>query len=107
MFVHGVSPAFIKVGERKAEEIRSNQEAWSKGVYFIGKVLWAKGYTELLQRMREHAQCTGENVHVDVFGSGPDLKAVEDEAHRNQLSVTFNGARDHADSSLQDYKVCK
>ena len=37
-------------------------------------MLWAKGYTELLDRMKEHTQRTGQNVPVDVFGSGPDLK---------------------------------
>ena len=38
------------------------------------QVLWAKGYTELLDRMKEHNSRTGQNVHVDVYGSGPDLK---------------------------------
>lgn len=37
-------------------------------------MLWAKGYTELLQRLSEHAQRTGEYVPVDVYGGGPDLK---------------------------------
>jgi hypothetical protein len=38
------------------------------------QVLWAKGYTELLERMQEHTVRTGENVLVDVYGSGPDLQ---------------------------------
>ncbi len=37
------------------------------------QVLWAKGYTELLDRMNEHMQRTGERVPVDVYGAGPDL----------------------------------
>jgi digalactosyldiacylglycerol synthase len=40
----------------------------------LGKVLWAKGYTELLDRMKEHSSATGDNLHVDVYGAGPDLE---------------------------------
>ena len=50
------------------------EQAFGKGVYFIGKVLWAKGYTELLDRLKEHTARTGINVPVDVYGSGPDLQ---------------------------------
>ncbi|GLC35497.1 hypothetical protein PLESTB_000201000 [Pleodorina starrii] len=105
MFVHGVSPSFLKVGQSKAQLAASGERPWSKDVYFLGKVLWAKGYTELLDRLKEHTQRTGERIHVDVYGSGPDLKAVEDEASRRNLALSFRGARDHADASLQDYKV--
>jgi hypothetical protein len=41
------------------------------------QVLWAKGYTELLERLNEHTSRTGERVEVDVYGSGPDLKVGE------------------------------
>ena len=61
------------MGERKAELAAAGSPPWSKGCYFLGKVLWAKGYTELLDRLREHATRTGVNLNVDVFGSGPDL----------------------------------
>mmetsp|Transcript_8747 Transcript_8747/g.18658 ORF Transcript_8747/g.18658 Transcript_8747/m.18658 type:complete len:829 (+) Transcript_8747:101-2587(+) len=106
MFVHGVSPSFLQVGQQKAEAaLEGVQDPWGKGVYFLGKVLWAKGYTELLDRMKEHVERTGSNIHVDVYGSGPDLKAVEEEARKRHLNLSFNGARDHADTSIQDYKV--
>lgn len=68
-------------------------------------MLWAKGYTELLDRMKEHHARTGVDVPVDVYGSGPDLSAVEQEAGRRSLALRFNGAKDHADSTIQDYKV--
>ncbi|EFJ50110.1 hypothetical protein VOLCADRAFT_116955 [Volvox carteri f. nagariensis] len=115
MFVHGVSPSFLKVGQSKAQLAASGERPWSKDVYFLGKVLWAKGYTELLDRLKEHTQRTGERVPVDVYGSGPDLQArlgpplaslaVEHEASRRNLALRFRGARDHADATLQDYKV--
>lgn len=55
--------------------------------------------------MNEHSERTGHNVNVDVYGSGPDLKAVEDESHKRRLNLKFQGAKDHADSSIHDYKV--
>uniref|UniRef100_A0A7S3QTS2 Digalactosyldiacylglycerol synthase n=1 Tax=Dunaliella tertiolecta TaxID=3047 RepID=A0A7S3QTS2_DUNTE len=105
MFIHGVSPAFLRVGEAKAEAARQGQQPFKKGVYFLGKVLWAKGYTELLDRLNEHERRTGEHVPVDVYGTGPDAKAVEEEARRRRLCMHFNPGRDHADQSIQDYKV--
>jgi len=62
------------VGEAKAQAAREGQQPFKKGVYFLGKVLWAKGYTELLDRLNEHEQRTGEHVPVDVYGTGPDAK---------------------------------
>lgn len=39
MFIHGVSPTFLQVGERKAREAAEHGHAsWNKGAYFIGKV---------------------------------------------------------------------
>eukprot|EP00882_Tetradesmus_deserticola_P010522 GHRQ01011114.1.p1 GENE.GHRQ01011114.1~~GHRQ01011114.1.p1 ORF type:complete len:512 (+),score=294.09 GHRQ01011114.1:159-1538(+) len=105
MFVHGVSPNFLRVGEAKAAAAAEGQRVWGKGAYFLGKVLWAKGYTELLQRLQEHSSATGDNVPVDVFGTGPDLQEVQHAACSSSLNLKFNGPRDHADSTLQDYKV--
>lgn len=73
MFVHGVSPTFLRVGEQKALAAAGGEKVWNKGAYFLGKVLWAKGYTELLERLNEHAAVTGEPINVDVYGNGPDL----------------------------------
>lgn len=55
--------------------------------------------------MKEHNARTGMDVPVDVYGSGPDLPAVEQEAGKRSLALKFNGAKDHADSTIQDYKV--
>ncbi len=83
----------MQVGERKAEQAKQGgpEEAWGKGVYFIGKALWAKGYTELIQRMDEHQQRTGEHVHVDVYGCGPDRKVRDTVWHRELVSLLIGG----------------
>jgi hypothetical protein len=55
-----------------------------QGAYFLGKVLWAKGYTELLDRMKEYSSATGDNLHVDVYGAGPDLEVSEGRGRRER-----------------------
>ena len=36
------------------EKIRPSTEVFSKGCYFLGKVVWGKGFNELLRRVEEH-----------------------------------------------------
>ncbi len=95
-----------QVGRTKAAAAEAGEHTWSKGAYFLGKVLWAKGYTELLERLEEHAEQTGTRVDVDVFGTGPDMHAVQEEAGKRQLPLRFNGAMDHADKRLQVRRRC-
>jgi len=78
---------------------------WEREVYFIGKVLWAKGYTELLDRFSEHRCRTGHNIPVDVYGSGPDLAAVQARASSLDLAMSFQGPCDHANPRIQSYRI--
>lgn len=105
-FVHGVSPTFLNVGKQRADAVQegTGSNEFSKGVYFIGKVLWGKGYTELIDLVSRHSANTGK-LTVDVFGSGHDLPQVQKEAEKRKLDMTFFGARDHADASIDEYKV--
>lgn len=89
-FVHGVSPQFLEVGAAKAEAARANTAAvapaaadaaappagggpvWPRGAYFLGKVVWAKGYTELLDLLQQHKAAGHELEPINVYGSGAD-----------------------------------
>lgn len=77
-FVHGVSPAFLEVGKRRAEAASSENSSneFPRGAYFIGKVLWAKGYTELVDLLSKHSKTHNSNLKVDVYGSGQDFAEV-------------------------------
>ena len=104
-FVHGVSPKFLEVGALKSDayaaaqaraqgaeqaaqalsaegalEAPADPEApqravWLRGAYFLGKLVWGKGYTELLELLEHHKQKSGLELPLDIYGHGDD-KAV-------------------------------
>lgn len=105
-FVHGVAESFLKVGEKKAEQPPGGGPRFSRGAYFLGKCVWAKGYTELLELLTtQHESDPQTPVAVDCFGAGEDLEAVQQEAQRRHLSVSFHGARDHLHEDIHEYRV--
>jgi digalactosyldiacylglycerol synthase len=100
--VHGVRSHFIEEGRRKAKALNLGLRPFKNKVYFIGKVLWAKGHRLLIDYM------SGEELkrtRIDVYGEGEDLPAVKAATKNASLDLRFRGARDHADPSLQCYKV--
>ncbi|KAK8951004.1 hypothetical protein KSP39_PZI004629 [Platanthera zijinensis] len=102
--VHGVNPKFLKVGEKVAAEKESGQQAFSKGAYFLGKMVWAKGYKELIDLLAKNKKEL-QDFDLDVYGNGEDSHEVQSTAQKLQLNVNFLKGRDHADDSLHGYKV--
>lgn len=49
---------------------------FDKGAYFIGKAVWGKGYTELLQHMAAQKEIDGSALHMNIYGHGEDVDAV-------------------------------
>jgi len=47
-----------------------------ESVYFIGKVIWAKGFDKLLEIEDLFRKETGEYFPIDVYGSGGDFEAI-------------------------------
>lgn len=94
--VHGVNPKFLTIGKKKIEQQQNGDPAFTKGAYYIGKMVWSKGYKELLKLLRDHQkEFTG--LEVDLFGSGEDSDAVQQAAKKLELAVRVHPARDHAD----------
>ncbi|ERN16097.1 digalactosyldiacylglycerol synthase 1, chloroplastic [Amborella trichopoda] len=102
--VHGVNPKFLKVGEKVAAEREQGQQAFSKGAYFLGKMVWAKGYRELIDLLSKHKHDLG-GFKLDVYGNGEDSLEVQSTAQKLDLNLNFLKGRDHADDSLHGYKV--
>ncbi|KAJ9188367.1 hypothetical protein P3X46_003731 [Hevea brasiliensis] len=96
--VHGVNPKFLEIG------LQSRRHDFTKGTYYIGKMVWSKGYKELLKLLRDH-QKELAGLEVDLYGSGEDSGQVQEAAKELELVVRVNPGRDHADPVFHDYKV--
>ncbi|GER29014.1 digalactosyldiacylglycerol synthase 1 [Striga asiatica] len=102
--VHGVNPKFLKIGEKVASEKERGEKTFSKGAYFLGKMVWAKGYKELIDLLSKHKKDL-DGFNLDVYGNGEDAQEVQSTAKRLNLNLNFMKGRDHADDSLQGYKI--
>lgn len=99
--VHGVRDNFLQTG-------RSREGSFPRGAYFMGKVLWAKGYRDLIDHMIDHYHVRGRQLPIDFFGSGPDVADVESTLRAEEAlgKVSFHaGVVDHGGKWLQGYKV--
>ncbi|KAG5565719.1 hypothetical protein RHGRI_001588 [Rhododendron griersonianum] len=102
--VHGVNPRFIEIGKKKNEQQQNGSKAFAKGAYYIGKMIWHKGYKELLKLLRDNQNdLTG--LEVDLYGNGEDSAEVQEAAKKLELTVRVHPGRDHADPLFHDYKV--
>lgn len=99
--VHGVNPKFLEIGKKKKEELEDGKPAFSKGVYYIGKMIWNKGYRELLNLLSDH-QKELVGLEVDLYGTGEDSNEVKVAAKKLKLPVRVHPGRDHADTSFHE-----
>ncbi|KAJ0914309.1 putative digalactosyldiacylglycerol synthase [Helianthus annuus] len=102
--VHGVNPKFLEIGMQKKEQQKLESQAFTKGAYYIGKMVWSKGYKELLNLLQDH-QNELDGLEVDLFGTGEDSDQIQDAAKELSLTIRVNPGRDHADPIFHDYKV--
>lgn len=117
-FVHGVSHTFLAVSDHHTQLSTStssstattgqnNAGRFSKGMYFLGKALWAKGFAELLDRFTELMQLHHpvDRQMVDVYGKGEQLEAIKMEALIRGLPLRFLGAKDHLSPDMAEYRA--
>ncbi|KAK4480914.1 hypothetical protein RD792_011772 [Penstemon davidsonii] len=67
-------------------------------------MVWAKGYKELIDLLAKHKKDL-DGFNLDVYGNGEDAHEVQSTAKRLDLNLNFMKGRDHADDSLQGYKI--
>jgi hypothetical protein len=60
-----------------AEREETVEEEDYAAVYFIGKLIWAKGFEQLLEMQEQYRHETGEYFAIDVYGGGTDEKAIQ------------------------------
>ncbi|XP_050206360.1 digalactosyldiacylglycerol synthase 2, chloroplastic [Mercurialis annua] len=102
--VHGVNPKFLEIGKKKLEQQKNGEQPFSKGAYYIGKMVWSKGYKELLKLLHDH-QKELAGLEVDLYGSGEDSDQVQEAVKKLDLLVRVNPGCDHASLVFHDYKV--
>lgn len=99
--VHGVRDKFMNIGIRRSGP-------FPRGAYFMGKVLWAKGYRDLINCMIEHYNLTNEPLAIDFYGAGPDVPQVKQQldSHPALSAVVFDArVADPTSTRLQGYKI--
>lgn len=99
--VHGVREKFISIGKNRSG-------SFPRGAYFMGKVLWAKGYRDIIDHMIDHFDASGEALAIDFFGAGPDASEVlaEVKSEAGLSGVKFDSrVADPTGEWLRGYKV--
>lgn len=71
--VHGVRSEFLEPAVISKEE---SPDAPFASVYFIGKVIWAKGFDKVLEVQELYKKETGNYFAMDIYGGGNDEKAI-------------------------------
>ena len=59
-----------------SDAIEEDEKFQPEPVYFIGKVIWAKGFDKLLEIEDLYRKETGDYFPIDVYGSGGDFEAI-------------------------------
>jgi digalactosyldiacylglycerol synthase len=97
------------INNNNNETNENERSVFNKGAYFLGKVVWGKGYHELLDCVEKHNANAeyGQTcpISMDVYGNGEDLESVERTAMDKKLPLNFKGRLDHANPTVHDYKI--
>jgi hypothetical protein len=55
----------------------NEDEVKPTAVYFIGKLIWAKGFEKVLEVQEKFKIATGDYFEIDIYGSGKDEKDIQ------------------------------
>ncbi len=70
--VHGIRQEFFGVGGSPP-----NMHHKKRAIYFLGKLLWAKGLDRLLELEAVYRKMTGDYFRIDIYGSGPEQEEIQ------------------------------
>ena len=128
--VHGVREVYLIEGERR-RMVAATSKAVTRGntkqrwIYYIGKLLWAKGFDQLLDLQSAFREHTGNYFEVDVYGSGADECEIKRAFSGNEpknnvgawgwcssknrrrpcLPVNFRGKSDHLSLAGDEFSI--
>ena len=128
--LHGVRDVYLMEGERR-RIVAATSKAVTRGntkqrwIYYIGKLLWAKGFDQLLDLQSAFREHTGNYFEVDVYGSGADECEIKRAFSGNEpknnvgawgwcssknrrrpcLPVNFRGKSDHISLAGDEFSI--
>jgi hypothetical protein len=70
--VHGVRDEFFGQPQLLHGELET-----CAAVYFIGKLIWAKGFEQVLHLQERYRARHGEYFRMDIYGGGNDVQAIQ------------------------------
>lgn len=104
-YVHGAPDCFLRIGDDASSLDPDGGPRFSKGAYTLGKMVWGKGWEELLELL-ERQRDRGEPLpELAGYGSGEAEESIKRRANEEELNITFKGRVDHLDEQLRPYKV--
>ncbi len=72
----------------------------SKTIYFMGKLIWEKGFRELIDLLADT-----EVQEIDIYGMGESKKAIDEYAQKKQIQLNFKGNSSQPAQDLKEYKI--
>jgi digalactosyldiacylglycerol synthase len=86
--VHGIRKDFLDEGIRRA----SLTAAPLSGIYFVGKLLWAKGLNRMIELENVFRRTTGEYFKIDIIGSGIEADEIKRAFHGRTKKSSSRGS---------------
>jgi hypothetical protein len=90
--VHGVRGDFLAKDQQEDQD-KKDDDAYAP-IYFIGKLLWAKGFDRMLKVQESYRKAHPEKKYfpIDVYGGGPDELEIKRAFHgRMQPNASSDG----------------
>lgn len=105
--VHGVAQCFLDVGRASAATAAEGKKPFMLGAYCLGKIVWGKGWEELIALLGQHSEARSQVVSVplDIYGTGEAATEIQSQACKLDLCLKFLGAKDHIHEDLHAYQV--
>lgn len=70
------SSSKVTEDNNNCENLDEEERFVAEPIYFIGKVIWAKGFDKLLEIEELYRKQTGDYFPIDIYGSGGDYEAI-------------------------------
>jgi digalactosyldiacylglycerol synthase len=104
--VHGVAPAFLAEGAARAAAAAAGAPLpFTAGGYALGKVVWGKGWEELVDLLGGGGGAGGGGEAIHAYGDGDALPAVQAAAAACGAPLAWHAKADHVAPALKPYRA--